>query len=209
MSDTDYVLSGNDKHSIHDFFYSMHECLSTHDNSSVQKKSYVSLKPVNLKPFYVKPYLTHESEIRLSEAEMETLRQMGILRRGSSEFLSSIILIKKSHSGAKLNKAPEYRLVVDFKYLNSHMPDIKFSYPEIKHVLHKIGRHSSHFYSVLDLKHMFHSINLNEDSKQYISSWASPGLPTYQYNNLSQELFSCIFQFTYERPTTQTTTRYS
>ncbi len=83
----------------------MHEYLSTHDNPSVQNKSYVSLKPVNIKLFYIKPYLTHESEIRFAEAEMEKLHQMGILRRGSSEFLSPIMLIKKSHSGAKLNKA--------------------------------------------------------------------------------------------------------
>ncbi len=93
----------------------MHECLSTHDNPSDQKKSYVSFKLVNRKMFYIKPYLTHKSEIRFTEAEMETLRQMGILRMGSSEFPSPIILIKKSHSGNKLNKAPEYRLVVDFK----------------------------------------------------------------------------------------------
>ncbi len=34
--DTDSVLSSKDKQSIRDFFYSMSECLSTHDNSSVQ-----------------------------------------------------------------------------------------------------------------------------------------------------------------------------
>ncbi len=39
---------------------------------------------------------------------MAKLCQMGILRQGSGEFLSQIMLIKKSHSGAKLNKAPEY-----------------------------------------------------------------------------------------------------
>ncbi len=57
---------------------------------------------------------------------MENIRQMGILSRGSSEFLSPIMLIKRSHSVAILNKAPEYGLVVDFKYVNSHLPDIKF-----------------------------------------------------------------------------------
>ncbi len=127
----------------------------------------MSLKPVNLKPFYIKPSFTHETEIKFSGTEIEKLLQMGILHRGSSEFLSPIMLIKKSHTGAKLNKAPEYHLVVDFKYLNSHLPDIKFSYPEIKHVLHKIGRHSSRIFSILDLKHAFHSINLTEESKQY------------------------------------------
>ncbi len=84
----------------------------------------MSLTPVNLKLFYIKAYLTHESEIKFIEAEMEKLCQMGILCRGSSEFLSPIMSIKKSHSGAKLTKVPEYRLVVDFKYLNSHLPNI-------------------------------------------------------------------------------------
>ncbi len=68
--DTDYVLSVTDKHSIHDFVQSMREYLSTHDNPSVQNKSYVSLKLVNHKPFYIKPYLTHESEIRFAQAEI-------------------------------------------------------------------------------------------------------------------------------------------
>ncbi len=111
---------------------------------------------------------------------------MGILRRGSSEFLSSIMLIKKSHIGAQLTKSPEYRLVVDFKYLNSHLLDIKFSYPKIKHILHKIGRHSSRVFSMLDLKHAFHSINLTEESKQYTNCFTSPGSATYQFNKLSQ-----------------------
>ncbi len=66
--DTDSVLSYTNKHSIGDFIYSMRECLSTHDNTIAQYKSYVSLKPVNLKRFYIKPYPTHESEIRFSEA---------------------------------------------------------------------------------------------------------------------------------------------
>ncbi len=70
------VLPDSDKHSIRDFYYSMRECLSTHDNPNVQNKSYVSLKPVNLKPFYMKRYLTHESEIKFAEAEMEKLRHM-------------------------------------------------------------------------------------------------------------------------------------
>ncbi len=97
------------------------------------------------------------------------------------------MVVKKSHSGAKLNKARKY-LVLDFKYLNSQLLDIKFGYPEIKYVLHKIGRHSSWVYSVLEMKHAVHSINLTEDSKQCTSCCASPRSPTYQYNKLSQGL---------------------
>ncbi len=106
------------------------------------------------------------------------------------------MLIKKSHSGAKLTKTPEYRLVVDFKYLNSYLPDIKFSYHEIKHVLLKIGRHFSCVYIALDLKLAFHSINLTENSKKFTSCCASPGSPTYQFNKLSQGLNVSLAYFT-------------
>ncbi len=74
------------------------------------------------------------------------------------------------------------------------MPDIKFSYPEIKHVLYKIGRHSSCVFGILDLKYA--SINLTEESKQYTSFCASPGSPTYQNNKLSQGLNGSPAYFT-------------
>ncbi len=104
--DTDSVLTDNDKQSIRNFCYSMRESLSTHYNPNVKNKSYVSLKPVNLKLFYIKPYLTHESEIKFAEDVMKKLSQIGILCRCSSEFLSPLMLIKKSHSSVKLAKSP-------------------------------------------------------------------------------------------------------
>ncbi len=91
--------------------------------------------------------------------------------------MSPITLIKKSYTDSSLGTSPEYHLVVNFKYLNSHLPDVKFSYPEDKHILHKIGRSSAKIYSVLDLRAAFHSINL--------SVYASPGSSTYQSNRLS------------------------
>ncbi len=41
---------------------------------------------------------------------------------------------------------------------------------------------------MLHFKHVFHYINLTEESKQYTSCCAYPCSPTYQYNKLSQEL---------------------
>ncbi len=94
-------------------------------------------------------------------------------------------MIKKYHNGTKLNKEEEYRMIVDFKHLNSHLPDIKFSYPEVKHVLHKIGRCKSRVCSVLDLKYAFYCINLDEESIQYTSCCASPGSPVLQFRKLA------------------------
>ncbi len=75
-------------------------------------------------------------------------------------------------------------MVDDFKHLNSHLPDIKFSYPEVKHVLHKIGHSGSSVYSVLDLKNAFYSINLDEQSLKYMSCCASQGVQYFNFGNL-------------------------
>ncbi len=115
---------------------------------------------------------------------------MVILRKGSSEFLLTKILIKKSHDGTKLNEDQEYRMVVDFKHLYSHLPDIKFSYPEVKHVLHKIGHSHSSIYSVLDMKYAFYSINLDKSRMKYTSCCSSLGSPVYQFRKLAMGLFA-------------------
>ncbi len=63
----DSVLSETDRIKLKDFYYSCRECLSTHDNPSVQNRTYVSLKPINLKLFYIRPYLTYEKEINFAQ----------------------------------------------------------------------------------------------------------------------------------------------
>ncbi len=119
---------------------------------------------------------------------MEKVRLMGILKKGSREFLSPIMLIKKPHDGAKLNKDQEYKMVVDFKHLNSHLPDIKFSYPEVKHVLHKIGH--SIIYSVLDMKHAFYSINLDDDSMKFTSGVQFINFLKWLWDSVARPVFA-------------------
>ncbi len=63
--------------------------------SSLKTNDMYHSKSLKLKPFYIKPYLTHKLEIKFAEAEMEKLRKMGILQRGSSEYLLPIMFIKK------------------------------------------------------------------------------------------------------------------
>ena len=185
---TDSVLTPDQRPMVGKLFYDIRECLSIHDNPSISSKRFVTLSPINLRPFYIKPYLTHPKEIKFAESELRKLQLMGILRRGSSEFLSPIMLIAKSHSGQKLSKAAPWRAVANFQYLNKHLPDVKFSYPDVKHVLHKIGRSRARIFSVLDLKHAFYSINLNPDSVKYTTVCGSPGSPSYQYLRLPQGL---------------------
>ena len=185
---TDSVLTDGDKPEIREFFYQHRSCLSTHGQSGYCTKYTAKLRPVNLKPFYIRPYLTHEKEIAFAEKEMAKLAQLGVLERGSSEFLSPIMLIPKSHSGEKLSSDPNFRLLADYRWLNSHLEDTKFSYPELKYVLNRIGKSKAKVFSCLDLKNAFYSIPLDAESKQYTAVCASPGSPTYLYKTLPQGL---------------------
>ncbi len=185
---TDSVLTPSEREKVAKLFYDLRECLSIHDNPSVSSKRFVSLNPINLQPFYIKPYLTHPDEIKFAEKELKKLQLMGILRRGSSEFLSPLMLIRKSHSGQKLSKTPQWRAVANFQYLNKHLPDVQFSYPDVKHVLHKIGRSGAKIFTCLDLKQAFYSICLDPASIKYTTVCASPGSPSYEYLRLPQGL---------------------
>ena len=118
------------------------------------------------------------------------MRLQGILRRGTSEFLSPVMIIAKSHSGAKLKspKSTNFRLLCDYRFLNQYLPKLKFSYPELKYILRKIGASEAKVFSVLDLKTAFYAINLHPDSIKYTTCCAYVGGPCYQHRKLPMGL---------------------
>lgn len=186
---TDSVLTDADRSSVRQFFYEHRQCLSTHGQPGISNKKCVTLKPVNLKPFYIRPYLTNQREVEFADRELTKLEKMGIVEKTfGSEFMSPIILVPKSHSGAKLGTDKQMRVVVDFKYLNNHLPQTRFSYPDLKYVLQKIGASKATVFSVLDLKNAFFSIALDPKSRPYTATCAGPGFRTMVFRKMAQGL---------------------
>ncbi len=193
---TDSVLSPDERSKVFDMFYKNRACLSTHGQVGTNTNLSIKLLPQNLSPFSIKPYLKHERDILFAEAELKKFEQLGILQKGYSEFLSPVMLISKAHTGEVLDHSQPVRLLADFRHLNKHLQNIKFSYPEVKYILQKVGKTKPTVFSLLDLKHAFYSILLHPDSRKYTTICAAPGSISYRFLRLPQGVKSSPCAFT-------------
>ncbi|KAK9722049.1 Integrase zinc binding domain [Popillia japonica] len=99
-----------------------------------------------------------------------------IIEPSTSEFNSPVLLVpKKSSSGEK-----KWRLVIDFRKINSKLIGDKFPLPRIDDILDQLGR--SKWFSVIDLISGFHQISLEEESRNITSFSTDSG--SYRFTRL-------------------------
>ena len=85
---------------------------------------------------------------------------MGILKEGFSAYSSPVMLISR-----KLTK--DKRVVTDFKHLNVRIVKNNLAYPLVRNMFSVLGNSKCEVLSVLDLKDVFRSLRLSENSKRY------------------------------------------
>ena len=59
------------------------------------------------------------------------------------------------------------RVVMDFRHLNIRIAKNNLAYPSVRDTFSVLGNSKCEVFSVLDLKDVFHSLQLSEDSKRY------------------------------------------
>ena len=91
---------------------------------------------------------------------MKCLCYLGILKEGFSPYSSPIMSISRKVMQDK-------RVVMDFRHLNVRIAKNNLAYPLIRETFSVLGNSKCKVLSVLDLKDVFHSIRLSEDSKTY------------------------------------------
>ena len=91
---------------------------------------------------------------------MKCLYYLGILKEGFSPYSNSVMLISRKVTQDK-------RVVMDFRYLNVRIVKNNLAYPLVRDTFSILGNSKHEVLSVLDLKDMFHSLRLLEDSKRY------------------------------------------
>ena len=91
---------------------------------------------------------------------MKCLCYLVILKEGFSPYSSPVMLISRKVMQDK-------RVMMDFRHLNVRIVKINLPYPLVKDTFSVLGNSKCQVLSVLDLKDMFHSLRLLEDSKRY------------------------------------------
>lgn len=106
-------------------------------------------------PVYTKFYPYPASLRREVETQVEKLLNDGIIRPSRSPYNSPVWIVDKKPD-SQGNK--QFRMVIDYRKLNSVTISDRYPIPEISDVLGKLG--NSKFFSILDLKSGFHQIPL-------------------------------------------------
>ena len=108
---------------------------------------------------------------------MKRLCYLGILKEGFSAYSSPVMLVSR-----KLTK--DKRVMTDFRHLNMRIAKNNLAYPLLKDTVTLLGSSKCEVLSVLDLKDMFHSLRLAENSKKYCGILPYFGSASYLYQRM-------------------------
>ena len=112
---------------------------------------------------------------------MKCLCYLGISKEGFSPYSSPVMLINKKVMQDK-------RVVMDFWHLNVRIAKNNLAHPLVRDTFSVLGNSTCKVLSVLDLKDMFHSLRLSEDSKRYCGILPYFGSASYIYQRMPMGL---------------------
>ena len=132
-------------------------------------------------PFFVRPFRVNEEDKPFMDRQMERLVQLGVLTKRSTSHTSPVMLLSR-----KLTK--DKRVVVDFRQLNTRVIRRNTTTPLLRDILTTLGRHPVEIFSCIDFKDAYHSMRLDEESKEYCGIVPYYGAPAYRFERMPMGL---------------------
>lgn len=129
--------------------------------------AHIELRP-NAVPQARRPFRTlGEREAALREI-IEKFKERGWIRPSLSEWAAQAFVVPKP---SKPGQPKAWRLVVDYRYLNSQSKDDPFPLPLIEALIGK--QSANHIWSIFDLEDGFHQMHLDEESS-HLTAFVTP-----------------------------------
>ena len=123
-------------------------------------KAEIKLKP-DTSPVYCKPYRLPQSQKQNLEKEVDKLLKDEIIEPCFSSWNAPILIVPKKVD--PVTGIQKFRLVIDFRKLNSKVEDDKFPLPNISDILDMLG--GAQYFSCLDLSQGYYQMELDENSR--------------------------------------------
>ena len=140
-------------------------------------------------PIEKKPYPLPMVKMDWVHDEVECLLNVGIIHHSVSPWCSLVIVVDKKQIPGQ---PKEFRLVVDYRALNSVTKLQRYQLPLISQILTSLKMSSC--ISVLDLMMAYHHIPIREGDKVK-TAFQAPGLPKFEYNYVSFGLVNALYAF--------------
>ena len=170
-------LHKEEKKKVMDMLFKYREAFSLRDEIGTYPQIEVEIDITDKSPFFIRPYHVREEDKAIIDKEMKRLCYMGILKEGFSAYSSPVMLVSR-----KLTK--DKRVVTDFRHLNVRIAKNDLAYPLVRYTFSVLGNSKCEVLSVLDLKDVFHSLRLSENSKRYYRILPYFGSYSYLYQKM-------------------------
>ena len=141
----------------------------------------VEIDIIDNSPFFIRPFHAKEEDKTILDKEMKRICYLGILKEGFSAYSSLVMLIRRKVTQDK-------RVVTDFRHLNMRIAKNNLAYPLLKDTFMLLGGSKCEVLSILDLKGVFHSLRLTENSKKYCGILPYFGRVSYLYQRMPMGL---------------------
>ena len=153
-------LTEGGKQEVMRMLYEYRDAFNLRDEIGTCPNIEVEIDITDKSPFFIKPYHVKEEDKAFIDKEMKWLCYMAILKEGFSAYSSPVMLTSRKLTTDK-------RVVTDFRHLNVRIAKNKLAYPLVRDTVSVLGSSKCEVLSVLDLKDVFHSLRLSENSKKY------------------------------------------
>ena len=142
---------------------------------------HVSIDVVDDSPFFVRPFPIAETDKLIMDHQMNRLVELGILSCNTTSHTSPVMLITRKVTRDK-------RPIVNFRLLNTHIRCRNNTTPLLHDIFKMLGRSQCEVLSCVDIKDAYHSIHINEKSKEFCGILPYFGSQHYRYEVLPMGL---------------------
>ena len=174
-------LTDSEKEQFYDLLEEYKKAFSLRDEIGLAQGMEINLELTDTTPFFIRPFTVKEDMKPKIDKEMNKLVILGILRKELSGFSSPAMAIPRKNSNVP-------RVVADFRYLNTRLPQLNMTFPLVKECIQSIGASQCDVMSVIDLRDAYHTLRLSPNSQQYCGITPFYGSDTYLYQRLPMGL---------------------
>ena len=174
-------LTDSEKEQFNDLLEEYKKAFSLCDEIGLTQGMEINLELTDTTPFFIRPFTVKEDMKPKIDKEMNKLVILGILKKELSGFSSPAMAIPRKNSNVP-------RVVADFRYLNTRLPQLNMTFPLVKECIQSIGASQCDVMSVIDLRDAYHTLRLSPNSQQYCGITPYYGSDTYLYQRLPMGL---------------------
>ena len=132
------------------------------------------------KPIFIPQFRLSTQHFAAIKDQLAAWIRAGIVRRTRSPYNNPVFCVPKPHNRG-------FRVVSDFRTLNRHTLEDKYSIPSVDQIIQRVGEAKACIFSSIDLSSGFYHVPLREGDEKY-TAFTLPGMGQFEWTRAAMGL---------------------